>query len=75
MTWSKTYLHRDIDGKVAVILLKEERELILMYRWLHQESKDKEEVLVNLARRKTKNNQKEKSGKWQICQKTTLTGR
>lgn len=63
---SPTYLLRGEEEKDEMKLSRKERELILMYRWLHQESKDKlmatAEVLVNLERSNTKKKQKEKSG-------------
>lgn len=56
---SPTYLLRSEEDNDEMKLSKEERKLILMYRWLHQESKDKlmatAEVLVKLGRSKTKN--------------------
>ena len=55
---SPTYLLRGEEENDDMKLSKEERELILMYRWLNQESKDKlmatAEVLVNLVRSNTK---------------------
>lgn len=55
---SPTYLLRGEEENDDMKLSKEERELILMYRWLNQESKDKlmatAEVLVNLGRSNTK---------------------
>ncbi len=63
---SPTYLLRGEEDDDGMKLSKKERELILMYRWLHQESKDKlmatAEDLVNLERSSTKKKQKEKSG-------------